>query len=267
MGQTDPKSAFAHEARNSLSEPLSRVAVAVRFDRHFLFLVTKPHLPCGGGCVRAALPFTANPLWMTLRSPQRSLDGSLACPLTCAWRAKPDVAGNGVFAIGVGGAGYDPSYRSLLLEPPRSRSSPQWVQNRNLGFAPHCSRFAGLVGCYARRYSDHGGKHGRERLGGLGSSRKRPKSIPRPRIAVPGRVRITSRPFGGAATPCESQPSKRSQADAARSVVVAVTLSRSHTNRHGPRPATRFVQAPGPRQNPFARVSCCPFAGQGQPVR
>jgi two-component system cell cycle response regulator CtrA len=37
--------------------------------------------------------------------------------------------------------------------------------------------------------------------------------------------------IGGAATPCESQPSKRSQADAARSVVVAVALSRSHTNR------------------------------------
>ena len=28
-------------------------------------------------------------------------------------------------------------------------------------------------------------------------------------------ARITSRPFGGAATPCESQPNKRSQADAA----------------------------------------------------
>jgi Transcriptional regulatory protein, C terminal len=48
-----------------------------------------------------------------------------------------------------------------------------------------------------------------------------------------------------AATPCESQPSKRSQADASEASLVRVALSRSHTNRHGRRPATRFVQGSG----------------------
>ena len=71
----------------------------------------------------------------------------------------------------------------------------------------------------------------------------------RKKLANASGGRITSRPFGGAATPCESQPSKRSQANAARSVGVAVTVSRSHTNRHGTKTSHRFVEAPGPRQN------------------
>ena len=42
------------------------------------------------------------------------------------------------------------------------------------------------------------------------------------------------------------EPTKQAiAADAARSVVVRVALSRSHTNRRGRRPATRFVQGSG----------------------
>ncbi len=85
---------------------------------------------------------------------------------------------------------------------------------------------------------------------------------------TPAAVRITSRPFGGGATPCESQPSKRSQADpseVSRSGGYAVAqphqspgTKTSHAVRSGSGSPTEFT--PSTPQSPFARVSCSPSA-------
>ena len=70
---------------------------------------------------------------------------------------------------------------------------------------------------------------------------------------TPAAVRFTSRTFGDAATSCESQPSKRSQTDAARSVVVAVTLLR-HANRHGTVTAAAAQDAHQPGEAVFRSI-------------